>query len=498
MDPTLTISQGMLDDMADELKGGQLPGFVLLWSRDEPHRTGEVALVPRGKGPATYVLGRAEPAAGDPLPRLTWIRQRPGRNYAAPALNSPRVSREQLKIETRPRGMLQVTNIGRCPLWFDGKPVTELEVGPGDVLELQQQLLLLVVSRPAMIPSLAHSEAPSHPFGEPDANGIVGESEAAWALRDRVAFASRRAAHVLIRGASGTGKELVAQAIHNDSSRGRKALVSRNAATFPETLIDAELFGNARNYPNPGMPERVGLVGEAEGSSLFLDEFGELPSAMQAHLLRVLDSGEYTRLGESRARRSDFRLIAATNRPESSLKEDVLARLRLRVEIPDLNDRVEDIPRIAIHVLRRMAAKDQEIAARFFPNGDPRSIPRLSISLVSALVKHEYATHVRELEALLLEAMAETRGDTIEPSARLLEPPQEKKSETGEKALPGVDPLTIPPEVIQESLDRHGGRQEPVWRELGLSSRHVLTRLVRRYDLQVKGRGGKKDDEEAG
>ena len=121
-------------------------------------------------------------------------------------------------------------------------------------------------------------------------------------------------------------------------------MISRNAASFPETLIDAELFGNARNYPNPGMPERPGL----------------------------LDSGEYQRLGESRPRKADFRLVAATNRPDSYLKEDVLARLRIRVEVPDLNARREDIPLVARHLLRRIARNDPELARRYFPDGDPR------------------------------------------------------------------------------------------------------------------------------
>src|SRR5690348_15490748 len=131
---------------------------------------------------------------------------------------------------------------------------------------------------------------------------------------------ARRPGHVLLTGASGTGKELAARAIHALSKRSGQRLVARNAATLPESLIDAELFGNAKNYPNPGMAERAGLVGQADGSTLFLDEIAELPSSSQAHLLRVLDDGEYHRLGDGLARRSDFRLVAATNRDVSSLK----------------------------------------------------------------------------------------------------------------------------------------------------------------------------------
>src|SRR5262249_8174942 len=144
---------------------------------------------------------------------------------------------------------------------------------------------------------------PADPFGMGDRFGIVGESAAAWHLRAAIAFVAAQSAHVLITGASGTGKELVARAIHAASERAARPMVARSAGTFPETLVDAELFGSARGYPNAGMPERTGLFGEADGSTLFFDEIGEVPESLQSHLLRVLDSGEYHRLGESRQRR---------------------------------------------------------------------------------------------------------------------------------------------------------------------------------------------------
>src|SRR5262249_49824490 len=154
-----------------------------------------------------------------------------------------------------------------------------------------------------------------------------------------------RAGHVLLVGPSGCGKELAAQAIHARSTRASRKLVSRNAATLPPGLIDAELFGNVANYPNAGMAERPGLIGEADGSTLFLDEIGELPETLQAHLLRVLDEGgEYQRLGDARRRKSDLRLVAATNRSIDELKPDLAARLPLRVALHGLDERPEDIP----------------------------------------------------------------------------------------------------------------------------------------------------------
>src|SRR5262249_52388775 len=154
----------------------------------------------------------------------------------------------------------------------------------------------------------------------------------AWELRREIALLGSSEEHVLILGESGSGKELVARALHASSRRSTKPLIARNAATFPAGLVDAELFGTAANYPNTGSPERPGLFGQARGSTLFLDEIGELPQDLQAHLLRVLDgAGEYQRLGESRSRTADVRLIGATNRSIDALKIDFAARFKLRL-----------------------------------------------------------------------------------------------------------------------------------------------------------------------
>jgi DNA-binding NtrC family response regulator len=490
----------LLSDDSPEVSDGRVAlasqnplGFVLLWSRDEPDRVGEVTFVPSMEAGAVATLGRAESAPGDEIPRMEWLRQQPGHTVATGPLRSVRISRTQLQVEVHGPRTLRLINIGQRPMMYEGlKQITAI-VSAGDMVELRGVALLLCVQRPRDLP-VADPPVSLHPFGMADAHGIVGESPAAWELRARVAFVAGRDAHVLVRGPSGTGKELVAQAIHRLSSRGQHSMISRNAATFPETLIDAELFGNARNFPNPGMPERSGLIGEADQSTLFLDEFAELPQSMQAHLLRVLDAGEYARLGESRPRRADFRLIAATNRPETALKDDVLARLRLRLTLCGLDQRREDIPLIASHILRSVARKDTQIAQRYFPEGDPDATPRMSAALVVRLVRHVYATHVRELEALLWLVMTHVSGDTLDIWSAEVEPappkttPRQAEANASARTEPEVDPLSIPPEVIQECLDRHHGRQDPVWRELGLSSRHVLARLIRRYGLRVGSR----------
>ncbi len=456
-----------------------LPVLVILWSVDEPDRVGEVAVVPRGR----CSLGRLEPGPGDPVARLVFCRQRPGRSDLTGAIRSPLVSREQLALERSAGSTVLVQNRGRGALLVDGRRSDEAVLGPGSLVELDSRLLLGLFLRPASLPAPAPGTVlERHAFGCADRAGLIGESPASWGLRERVAFVAPRHAHVLVRGESGTGKELVARALHEGSGRRTRPLVSRNAATIPEGLVDAELFGNAKGYPNPGMPERRGLVGEADGGTLFLDEFGELPEAAQAHLLRVLDEGEYSRLGEARPSRADLRLVAATNRGDEALKHDVLARFRLRVDVPDLNARREDVPLLARGLLGRIARSDPSIASRFFPGGDPDAGARISCGLVRQLVAHRYRTHVRELEALLWQSLQASRSDSLLPIEL---PPDPLGDEAGR-----VDPESLDPAAIQACLDRHGGRQGPAWRELGLSSRHVLGRLVKRHRLRVRGRSG--------
>ena len=390
--------------------GPDAAALVLVWSRDSPERVGELLLLPPHE-PGPWTFGRGE-GRGDPR-RIALARQIPGALVSTGALACPRISRAQLRLSPGAGGGVRVENAGSCALVHEGRKVDAAEVAPGGMVALENELLFLCVRR-AQVPPLDDPGLPLHPFGGPDAFGIVGESPAIWELRQRVVAVARLPFHVLIEGVSGSGKELVAQAIHARSARGRRAMVSRNAATIPEGLADAELFGNVRSYPNAGMPERPGLVGEAHESTLFLDELSELPHGLQAHLLRVMDHGEYQRLGEATTRRADLRILAATNRPAEEIKPDVLARLKVRVAVPDLHARREDIPLLVAHLLRQQALAGTGLARRFFPDGDPSAAPLVSPGLIEALVRHRYTTHVRELETLLLGAALEGRGRYLE------------------------------------------------------------------------------------
>lgn len=500
------------DTRSEKERPANVPPFalalVVALSADEPERTGEVAFPPPGDPGAEVVWGRAGGANDDR--RLMLQRHRPGRVIARGEITSPRVSRAQLRVQALGDSAIAVANVGRAPLVHNGRESAVVEARAGDVIEVGKQIVFLCVRRPAWLPGPA---VPGDPvFGAPDAHGIVGESSATWDLRRRLAFVGPLDGHVIVLGPSGSGKELVARALHAASARAERAIVARNAATLPEGIVDAELFGNVKNYPHAGMPERPGIVGEADRSTLFLDEIGEVSAAVQAHLLRLLDDGEYHRLGESRARRADVRLIGATNRPEASLKHDLRARLTLRVDVPGLEDRREDIPLVAHHLLRRIAAKEAGLRARFFAERGGLLYPRLSPGLVRVLLRRSYPTNVRELEGLLWEALAESPGDRLEVPAREIAHPfglsaprgassggletatddADRVSDVPEdrSSAPGLEesPNGPSPAAIQSCLDAHNGVIEDAWRPLGLSSRHALARLLKKHGIEIRRR----------
>jgi hypothetical protein len=380
--------------------------LVVVWAEREPTRLGEVLLPTDGA-----IFGRGPAEAGER--RVAFLRQRPQSTIETAPSEDPFLSRLQLRFRVTDEA-IEIDAIGRRCLRFGEGDVRTARIVEGDVVELEDLFVFYCTRRPPIFREGAAASVPAV-FGGLDELGIAGESVAAWALRGNIAFAAQRNAHVLVTGASGTGKELVAQAIHRLSSRGKRELVARNAATFPSGLIDAELFGNMQNYPNAGMVERPGLVGQADKSTLFLDEIGELPAELQSHLLRLLDGGEYQRLGESKQRRADIRLIAATNRPAEELKHDLAARLALRIHVPGLDERREDVMLLARHLLTKAAASDPQIGSTFFANWNGQTgQPRISPKLARALVMHSYSTHVRELEALLWKAASSSKGKELQ------------------------------------------------------------------------------------
>lgn len=503
--------------------GPDTPGTVqlsILWSAREPARIGESATFIPGR---VQILGRAPQLQPGEEP-LRFLPARPGKAPPAGSVTSLRggdlqgeaLSRRQLEFSWQ-GSMLMVRNIGRCPLWINGALQGRARLRNGDTLHLQNQLVLLVLWREAQAGAAAGCTTArcgdsDTPFGVADADGLVGESAAMWRLRQQIAQHGPSEDHVLVIGPSGAGKELVANALHRRSARADRPLVSENVATLPSSLATTLLFGNRRNFPNPGMEERPGLVGMAESGTLFLDEIGDMGSDVQPLLLRVMErSGEYVRMGdETKPRRANVRFVAATNHPEQ-LRPELRRRFQREIHIPGLQARPEDIPLLAQHLLLRQLANRSELA-RFFDGGQLRMDPRL----IEQLVWHRYTTHVAELSFLLEQAIGSSGDDLLLPlskEALLLRtaspapvdshPPPQPTSTSPEEieqeqpadtdrivaaAKPG--PLPAASEA-QQALDASAGSIVQAAKQLGIN-RHQLNRLIRRHGLVVP-RGAKKE-----
>lgn len=445
---------GDIQNLADVARVGaqQCLQLVLLWSRHEPHRVGESCVVARA---ATLGRGAAD-TAGDP-PRVEFSRQRPGVNEPTGCLTAPTLSRRQWRLEPV-RDQLKLTNLGKRDLLHNGVARAACTAKVGDTVAIEGVVSFLVVHRSRLFAGEVRED---FEFGQPDPDGLVGETPELWELRADVARLGLCRAHVVVFGDSGSGKELCARAIHRASPRRVATLVSRNAATIPQGLVEAELFGNAQNYPHAGLPARSGLVGQADRGTLFLDEVGELPEHQQANLLRVLDAGEYQRLGEDRLRRSDLRVIAATNRSPEALKPDFLARFSERVQVPGLNQRRADVPLLARGILKRLAQED--------PNGGELALDQ---TLTDALVRHQYQLHHRELERILrLASRHAVSGELVACPEVLAELDLPVAAEVASEAA--VRQVLAECKTATEAAKR-----------LGLPSRFALYRLMKKLGIE--------------
>jgi DNA-binding NtrC family response regulator len=219
------------------------------------------------------------------------------------------------------------------------------------------------------------------------------------------------------------------------------------------------------------MPEREGLIAAAHDGTLFLDEIGELPVEAQAKLLRALDEGgEFQRLGETTSHRSNFRLIAATNRARAALKFDFAARIPLQIHMPTLAERVEDIPLIARSIVLRLAHTD-EFARRFVHTEGVRRTVRFTSALMADLIKRDYPNNVRELEEALWGPLEHSTGDVLDlvgPTA----PPANARA---------AGPMT--PTEVTALLTKHDWTVARAAEASGMS-RYVLIRLMEKYGIQ--------------
>jgi len=228
--------------------------------------------------------------------------------------------------------------------------------------------------------------------------GLIGDSASMRELTQLIRLVAPRTAAVLIEGETGTGKEVVASAIHQLSNRAHKPLTVLNCAAIPEALLEAELFGHTRGAFTGAVQSRVGRIEAAHGGTLFLDEIGELPLALQAKLLRFLECGEIQRVGDNDVTRVDVRIIAATHRDleqrvvDGAFRLDLYHRLAVfPIEVPALRERLDDLPSLAEHLLARLGVDS------------PRKT--LSAEALEALERHTWPGNVRELAHVLERAV---------------------------------------------------------------------------------------------
>jgi PAS domain S-box-containing protein len=377
----------------------------------------------------------------------------------------------------------------RCSLFNDGKAVRKncrIRAKDGREIHLLKNATVLRDERGAMLcgietmtdvtslvtkerqlQELAGTVAEGHVF-----RGIVGHSPPMLRVREQIENAARSEAPVIVLGESGTGKELVAAAVHALSRRKDGPFVKVNCAALNEHLLESELFGHRKGAFTGAMRDRQGRFEAASGGTIFLDEIGDTPPAMQAKLLRVLEEKEIERVGENTPVPVDIRLVTATNRNLAALvaggqfREDLLYRVNvIPITLPPLRERVDDIPLLVAHILARIAATDG------------RSVPRVTPAALERLRGAGWSGNVRQLINALEYAVITSRGAEIDTPDL---PPYLAAAPAG--GPPPRRRASCSPEAVRAALEQAGGNRTAAARALGVS-RVTLWKKIRELGL---------------
>jgi DNA-binding NtrC family response regulator len=303
---------------------------------------------------------------------------------------------------------------------------------------------------------------------------LIAQSRAMQPVVELIANVSQSDASVLITGENGTGKGVVARLLHAQSPRSSKTLVAIDAASLSATVFESEIFGHVKGAFTDARTDRIGRIELADKGTLFLDEIGNLPIALQAKLLRVIETGEFEPVGSSHIRRADVRIIAATNADlpaevqAGRFRQDLLFRLNtIEIHLPPLRDRREDIAPLAEHFLLQHAQRYR------------KSVTGFSEPALQALLNYPWPGNVRQLDHVIERAILMAKEQTVMPGDLGLNRQAKSADRLEDLTLEEVERI-----LIQKALARHDGNISHAAAALGLS-RTALYRRLEKYGLDT-------------
>lgn len=318
---------------------------------------------------------------------------------------------------------------------------------------------------------------------------VISSNQKMKEVFELVKQVARTDAPVLVEGESGTGKELIAKAIHYNSLRKSNRFVVINCSALPDTLLEAELFGHVKGAFTDAHAARKGLFEEAHGGTIFLDEIGETSQLMQVKLLRVLQEGEYRPVGSSEIRKTDFRLISATNRclkdeiAEKRFREDLYYRLNVvNIVLPPLRERADDIPLLSYNFLNKYAAK----------NG--KNVSRISEEAMELLQSYQFPGNVRELENLMERAVILAKGSEVDTDCLPREiitgldsnsrvPESYDQLKQAKERFHDEVVSRLETSFVTEALRKSGGNVSNAARDVGMD-RANFQKIMRKYGIK--------------
>lgn len=298
---------------------------------------------------------------------------------------------------------------------------------------------------------------------------MVGKSKPMQELFNLIEKVAQYEANVLVGGETGTGKELVARGIHYAGEDANLPFVPIDCAAVPETLLESELFGHSRGAFTGATEHKKGQIEMAHGGTLFLDEIGELPLNLQKKFLRFLQEKEIVRLGETRRRKVDVRIIAATNRDleaeiaKGEWREDLFYRLNvISMDVPALRERKEDIPHLVNHFLAKYNAQ----------NG--KAIQGTTGEVMEVFMAYDWPGNVRELENVIERAVVLCMGDSVALSCL---PPKLQERRAPSPPAEGVNLIAMEKQLVLQALEKTEHNQSAAARELGISRKQLRTKM---------------------